>query len=59
MRERIRKIPLAKNLGVTTKTVENWVKSKILPPPRYLKGTRIPFWFADEIPGDKQLKQKS
>ena len=53
MRKRIRKIPLAQHFGVTTKTIENWVKDEILPPPHYLDGSPIPFWYEDEIPEDK------
>ncbi|MFZ2080451.1 MAG: hypothetical protein WAV38_28145 [Xanthobacteraceae bacterium] len=43
----IRKIPLAKKLDVTPRTVTDRAKSGALPPPFYLNG--IPYWDWDEI----------
>jgi hypothetical protein len=50
MRKRIRKIPLAKALQVTPKTIENWSKPDrgVIPPPHYFEGSPIPYWFEDE-----------
>lgn len=56
MRKRIRRQEIAKNFGIHVRTVDKWVRLKIFPPPHYLPGSPIPFWFADEI--DKRLKSK-
>jgi hypothetical protein len=60
MRERIRRQGLAEKFSVNVRTIDSWWKGnpkkpdkpKVLPPPHYLPGSPIPFWFEDEIPGN-------
>jgi hypothetical protein len=59
-RKRIRRAKLAELFGVNVRTIDYWWQDKtregkpkvrVLPPPHYLPGSPIPFWFEDEIPG--------
>jgi len=48
-RKRWRRKALAELFGVNDRTIDGWAKKGILPPPHYLDGSPIPFWFDDEI----------
>jgi hypothetical protein len=60
-RKRIRRAKLAELFGVNIRTIDYWWKGnpkkpdkpKVLPPPHYLDGSVIPFWYDDEIPEGK------
>jgi len=64
MRKRIRRQQLAKQFGVSVRTIDEWWKGRpdnpkrprALPPPHYLSGSPIPFWYDDEIPEGNQTK---
>jgi hypothetical protein len=47
-RKRIRRRRLAEHFGVNIRTIDGWVRRKVLAPPHYLEGSKIPFWFEDE-----------
>jgi len=47
-RKRIRRRGLADHYQVNIRTVDGWAKRGIIPPPHYLEGSVIPFWFEDE-----------
>jgi len=49
MRKRIRRQVLAELFGVNIRTVDYWAKHGVIPKPHYLEGSRVPFWYDDEI----------
>jgi hypothetical protein len=52
-RKRIRRLALAELFDVDVRTIDLWAKQGTLPAPHYLNGSRVPLWFADEIPNNK------
>jgi hypothetical protein len=50
----MRRKKLAELFSVNVRTIDGWVKRKILPPPHYFEGSPIPFWYDDEIPEGPQ-----
>jgi hypothetical protein len=57
MRKRIRRQALAELFGVNIRTIDHCAKHGVIPKPHYLEGSRVPLWYADEIPEDKQPEQ--
>ena len=61
VRKRWRRKALAEHFDVNVRTIDSWWKGdpkkpdkvRVLPPPHYLEGSPIPFWFEDEIPEGK------
>ena len=49
MRKRIRRQALAELFGVNIRTIDHWAKHGVIPKPHYLKGSRVPLWYDDEI----------
>jgi hypothetical protein len=47
-RKLVRRRHLADHFGVNIRTVDAWARRGVIPPPQYLEGSEIPFWFADE-----------
>jgi len=56
-RKRIRRRGLAGHYDVNIRTVDSWAKRGVIPAPHYLEGSRIPFWFEDEL--DRSLTRQS
>jgi hypothetical protein len=48
-RKRWRRKKLAEFFDVNVRTIDGWARKGVLPPPHYLTGSPIPFWFDDEI----------
>ena len=56
VRKRWRRKALAEHFDVSVRTIDAWWKGdpkkpdkvRVLPPPHYLEGSIIPFWFVDE-----------
>jgi hypothetical protein len=59
VRKRWRRKRLAEHFDVNIRTIDLWVKKRILPPPHYLKGSPIPFWYEDQIPAGKQNSEQA
>jgi len=49
--KRWRRKALAEYYDVNVRTIDGWAKKGILPPPKYLPGSVIPFW--DQLPKGK------
>jgi len=47
-RRRIRRAKLAEHFDVDIRTIDAWARKGVIPPPHYLPGSTIPFWFTDE-----------
>jgi hypothetical protein len=47
-RKRIRRRGLADAFKVNIRTIDDWAKRGVIPPPHYFPGSVIPFWFEDE-----------
>jgi hypothetical protein len=58
MRKRIRRHDLAEHFSVDIRTIDAWARRGVIPPPHYLAGSTIPFWFCDETI-DRPLTGKS
>jgi hypothetical protein len=48
-RNYLRKRSVADRYAVTPRSIERWVKKKVLPPPMYLPGVEFPLWAEDEL----------
>jgi hypothetical protein len=48
LRKRIRRRGLAEHFKVNIRTIDDWAKRGVIPPPHYLEGSVIPYWFTDE-----------
>jgi hypothetical protein len=57
-RRRIRRRGIANHFGIDIRTVDAWAKRGVIPPPHYLAGSIIPFWFCDETI-DRPLTRQS
>jgi hypothetical protein len=57
-RRRIRRRGIANHFGIDIRTVDAWAKRGVIPPPHYLDGSVIPFWFCDETI-DRPLTRQS
>jgi predicted site-specific integrase-resolvase len=49
LRRRVRRHEIAEQNAVNIRTVDGWARRGVIPPPHYLEGSRIPFWYADEL----------
>ena len=58
MRKRIRRYELADHFSVDVRTIDSWARKGVIPPPHYLEGSGIPFWFVDETI-DRPLARQS
>jgi len=45
----IHKAALVKSLGVSSRTLENWIASRGFPAPLHLKGSRLAFFKLSEV----------
>jgi len=46
---RVRRREIAEQNSVNIRTVDGWARRGVIPQPHYLEGSRIPFWFEDEL----------
>lgn len=60
LRKRVRRRALAEHSSVNIRTIDAWAKRGVIPPPHYLKGSSVPFWFTDQtidcLPSDQSEK---
>jgi hypothetical protein len=54
-RKRWRRRALAEYYDVNVRTIDSWAKKGILPKPKYLPGSVIPFW--DRLPKGKSVSK--
>ena len=62
MRQRVRRYTLAEHFCVDVRTIDAWARKGVIPPPHYLPGSRVPFWYQDEtmavhLPTRRKLEQ--
>ncbi|MFY9770238.1 MAG: hypothetical protein WAK04_08395 [Xanthobacteraceae bacterium] len=48
LRKRIRRRSLAEHFDVNIRTIDDWAKRGVIPPPHYLPGSVIPYWYEEE-----------